>query len=105
MTREASCARLREQGIPAGPGYAILLDWQPLFANVAFDRIATAYDPGYAPTQYGTLDLPNCQVVCDEVVWLPQNVLLGDGRDMEQIVAAVQQIRHEVDRHGSAPDR
>jgi dTDP-4-amino-4,6-dideoxygalactose transaminase len=101
LSRESFCAGLRAEGIPAGPGYQVPLDRQPVLADRAFDTKATGYDPDYAPTRYGSLDLPASQVVCDEAVWLPQTVLLGDERDMQDVVDAVRKVREAVDRNGA----
>jgi hypothetical protein len=40
-------------------------------------------------------------MICDGVVWLPQTVLLGDERDMKDVVAAVLKIRRAIDQRGS----
>ena len=61
-----------------------------------------AYQGVFPAHTFGELDLPVCQAVCDEVVWLPQTVLLGDERDMQDIVTAVQKVRDAVDRDGVA---
>ena len=100
LSRADFCATMQAEGIPVGPGYPLPLNTQPLFTEQAFDRIATGYDPGYAPTQFERLDLPNCQAICDDVVWISQSVLLGNERDMDDIVTAVQKVREAVDRNG-----
>jgi dTDP-4-amino-4,6-dideoxygalactose transaminase len=101
LTRAAFVEALRAEGIPCGPGYSVPLNRQPLFTERAFDVRATGWDPNHAPTRFESLDLPSTQVICDEVVMMPQSVLLGDERDMEDIVTAVQKIRAAVDRDGS----
>jgi len=100
LTRREFTGALQAEGIPAGPGYPVPLNQQPLFTEQQFDTRATGYDPTYGPTRFDRLDLPHCQTVCDEVVWIPQTALLGDEQDMNDIVTAVQKIRDAVTRDG-----
>jgi dTDP-4-amino-4,6-dideoxygalactose transaminase len=102
LSRDAFVALLQAEGIPCSSGYAIPLDRQPVFANRAFDVKATGWDASYGPTRYGELHLPVTATICDEIVWIPQNVLLGEETDMDDVVAAVEKIRHAIDRSGSA---
>ncbi len=100
MSREAFVRALNAEGIPASSGYPVPLYRQPLFEELAFDTRATGYDPAYGPTQYGRLELPQCERACRETVWLPQNVLLGDESDLADITSAVRKVQ-EAARHGS----
>jgi dTDP-4-amino-4,6-dideoxygalactose transaminase len=105
LTRHEFVALLQAEGIPSSSGYVVPLDRQPVFAQQAFDVKATGWDAAYGPTRYGQLDLPVTQLICDEVVWIPQNVLLGEETDMDDVVAAVEKIRSAVDRKGAAAIR
>ncbi|MGI8483438.1 MAG: DegT/DnrJ/EryC1/StrS family aminotransferase [Thermomicrobiales bacterium] len=100
LSRADFTEALRAEGIPAGTGYPMPLNKQPIFTEQHFDVRATGYNPAYAPTQYDRLDLPNCQTACDDVVWIPQTVLLGDERDMNDVVAAVQKVHDAVEKDG-----
>ncbi len=102
LTRDEFVTVLQAEGIPSSSGYVIPLDRQPVFANQAFDVQATGWESGRESTHYGDRHLPMTQLICDEVVWIPQNVLLGEERDMDDIVAAVEKIRDAVDRRGAA---
>lgn len=95
MTRDEFAAALRAEGIPCGAGYSLPLNQQPVFRNRAFDTAASGYDPANPATQFEHLDLPNTQVVCDEGIFIPQQVLLGDEADMQDIVTAIQKVRSE----------
>lgn len=101
LSRRDFCTLVGAEGIPIAPGYTVPLNRQPVFANHAFDKRATGYDPGYAATQYGRLDLPACQLVCDEADWIPQTVLLGTERDMGDVVTAIRKVREAVNRLGA----
>lgn len=105
LTRHEFVALLQAEGIPSSSGYVVPLDRQPVLAQQAFDVKATGWDSAYGPTRYGELHLPVTQGVCDEVVWIPQNVLLGAETDMDDVVAAVEKIRAAVDRQGAAAIR
>jgi len=102
VAREEFATLLRAEGIPAGPGYPIPLNLQPIFVDRAFDVQATRFDPNYAPTQFERLELPVSQIICDKVIWIPQTVLLGDENDMNDVVQAVQKIQQEISRRGRA---
>lgn len=102
LTRDEFVSLLQAEGIPCSSGYAIPLDRQPVFMQQAFDVRATGWDAAYGLTRYGQLELPVTQLICDEVVWIPQNVLLADETDMEDVVTAVEKIRHAIDTQDAA---
>jgi len=83
---------LRAEGIPASPGYSLPLYKQPVFRNQNFgiyqSKILSAIN-------YGSMNLPVTEKACNsEAVWLTQNVLLGNQRDMDDIIHAVAKICH-----------
>lgn len=102
LTRDDFVRLLQAEGIPSSSGYVIPLDRQPVFASRTFDTNATGWTASNNLTRYGNAHLPVTQLICDEVVWIPQNVLLGAEADMDDIVAAVEKIRDVVDRRGAA---
>ncbi|MGC4189982.1 MAG: DegT/DnrJ/EryC1/StrS family aminotransferase [Thermomicrobiales bacterium] len=102
LPRDAFIAALNAEGIPCGPGYPMPLNRQPLFVDRAFDTRATGYDATYAPTRFEALDVPVTETMCNEVVLLPQSLLLADGRDMADVIQAVKKIGAIVNRHGAA---
>lgn len=93
VPRERFVEALNAEGIPASLGYGVPLDQQPVFSKLAFDTKATRYDPEYRPTQYGQHTLPAAKKLCEQAVWIPQNVLLGSDSDIAQVISAVKKIR------------
>ncbi|HHW10269.1 MAG TPA: DegT/DnrJ/EryC1/StrS family aminotransferase [Firmicutes bacterium] len=83
------------EGIPVTPGYS-LLNKQEVFSVVQRERTY-----GFAAYP-GTIDymgshLPVAQKLADEEgCWMPQNVLLGNEEDMEDIVRAVRKIKEHL---------
>ncbi|MGB3328875.1 MAG: DegT/DnrJ/EryC1/StrS family aminotransferase [Thermomicrobiales bacterium] len=102
LTRADFLEALKAEGIPCGSGYPVPLNRQPLFLNRAFDTVATGYDPARAATRFEALHLPVTDAVCREGILLPQALLLGDAKDMDDVIAAVAKIREVVDRCGAA---
>lgn len=102
LTRADFVRLLQAEGIPSSGGYVVPLDRQPVFANQTFDVRATGWNADNPRTRYGDQHLPATQMICDEVVWIPQNVLLGEEGDMDDIVTAVEKIRDTIDREGAA---
>ena len=47
---------------------------------------------------YSKVLSPNAEQACKEAVWLSHNLLLGNEKDMEDIVKAIKKIRENVDR-------
>lgn len=81
LPRERFLEALRAEGIPASPGYQ-----EPLHRVAAVQRAIRA--SGVA--SWSPPSLPVAERACaSEGVWLPQNVLLGDRADMEDVVAAI----------------
>lgn len=85
---------LREEGIPASPGYAMPLYRQPVFLNKAFGPRGKSVDWA---VDYAAVRCPEAEKACyDEAVWLTQNVLLGTLEDMADIIAAVKKIQDQA---------
>jgi dTDP-4-amino-4,6-dideoxygalactose transaminase len=81
---------LQKEGILCSAGYPIPLYKQPLFAERNFGP----YAPAAKKIKFGSLSCPNCETACyDEAVWLPQSVMLGSKKDMDDIVRAIRKIQ------------
>ncbi len=78
---------LNAEGIPCGYGY-IELNKQPIFKNTKIKQILTQ------DINYYSLKLPETERACRETVWIPQNVLLGEEKDIEIIAKAVLKIQN-----------
>jgi len=88
-THSESIAALRAEGIPCSSGYI------PLYREGIFARLSH-HDGHWRQTapapDYTALNLPVCEQVCRDTVWLPQTLLLADRSDMEDIAAAIVKI-------------
>lgn len=87
--RAAVLEALQAEGIPCSGGYAFSLPHQPLFRN-------RAYGP-YVPGQSGQpparpAACPRSDRVCEQAIWLGQNLLLGPRTDMDDIVRAFEKV-------------
>lgn len=91
LTREKFIEALSAEGIPCSPGYVCLYK-QPALSKDYVKKIAGNDTP------YGELYLENAEAACyKEGVWLMQNILLGDRRDMDEIADAIIKIQENVD--------
>jgi dTDP-4-amino-4,6-dideoxygalactose transaminase len=87
--RNAIVQALDAEGIPCSAGYGFSLPRQPLFRNKAFGP--------YLTTEAATLDYAkaNCPVsdrLCEQSIWLGQELLLGSRDDMEDIARAFEKV-------------
>jgi dTDP-4-amino-4,6-dideoxygalactose transaminase len=81
---------LRKEGIPCSPGYPEPLYKQPLFTDHNFGSFAAAA----RKIKYRSLSCPHCELACsDEAIWLPQAVMLGTRKDMNDIIAAIRKVQ------------
>ena len=86
---------LRQEGIPASPGYALPLYRQPVFLNRAFGPHGKNV---HLPVDYSSFHCPETEKACEtEAIWLTQNVLLGERRDMDDIIGALEKIANHAD--------
>ncbi len=73
---------LSAEGIPCSIGYRSPLSEEPGMAHVAEKY----------PHLIRSLSCPNAESVCEQSVWLFQNLLLGSESDMNQVVDAISKI-------------
>jgi dTDP-4-amino-4,6-dideoxygalactose transaminase len=89
-------AMLRAEGIPCSAGYV------PLNHSPAIRRALAEQAGAIGPWDGETANLPElaaCPVaedLCQRTIWLPQNVLLGDHEDMDDIAAAMRKIQRAL---------
>lgn len=81
-SRQEFVNALSAEGIPCSIGYRSPLSEEPGMAHVA-DKY---------PHLIRQLPCPNAELVCEQSVWLFQNMLLGSESDMDQIVEAISKI-------------
>jgi len=94
--RERIIEASNQAGVPVSAGW-----YRPLFRNEVFQNahIGPAHgirsplaDKG---VDYTTTDCPVCEQVCQDAIWIPQNVLLGDSGDVE---AAAGVLKHLIEQ-------
>ena len=81
-TRQEFVNALSAEGIPCSIGYRSPLSQEPGMAH-----IGEKY-----PHLIRTLPCPNTELVCNQSVWLFQNLLLSSKSDMDQVVEAITKI-------------
>ena len=94
--RAAVLKALSAEGIPCSGGYGFSLHRQPLFRNNAFGPYlpAAATRLDYTKTQ-----CPSSDLLCEQAIWLGQNLFLGSRDDIEDIAHAFEKVyehRHEL---------
>ena len=92
---------LRAEGITdLHAGYSLPAYRQPVMLAKNFGLAKPPFLNGSqaAVPDYASVSCPVTEHLCDnEALWLRQNVLLGEGRDMDDIVAAVDKIQRHLD--------
>ena len=81
-SRQEFVNALSAEGIPCSIGYRSPLSQEPGMAHVAKKY----------PHLIRSLPCPNAELVCEQSVWLFQNLLLGSESDMDQVVEAISKI-------------
>ena len=81
-SRQAFVDALSAEGVPCSIGYRSPLSGEPGMAHVTQKY----------PHLIRSLPCPNAASVCEQSVWLFQNLLLGSETDMDQIVEAITKI-------------
>ena len=88
-------AALQAEGIPASIGYPV-----PLYQTDLF-RYGLQQEPCFKDfyreeLDYSGYSCPSAEKACREALWLPQNVLLGSKKDMDDIAAAILKIKENL---------
>ncbi len=82
-SRDEFISALRAEGIPCTPGYQ-----RPLTDEGSLKTTMDKY-----PQLIRRLPCPEVEKICQESVWLTQNILLGTQTDMDDILKAVEKIK------------
>lgn len=85
IPKELFIYALQAEGIPAYPGISL-----PLYRTEAFHEMALP--PGHEARTYGEIHHPGTEAACAQTVWLSQNVLLGERKDVEDVAAAIGKV-------------
>ncbi len=95
LPREQFLKALRAEGIPCSPGYAPL-NKEPFLKATLHSR---AFRYIYSAKEIAQLEernqCPENDRLCQEAVWLTQNMLLGTKQDMDQIAEAIRKIQKQ----------
>jgi hypothetical protein len=87
--RNAILKALDAEGIPCSGGYGFSLPRQPLFRNKAFGPYLSGVA---AKLDYTKTNCPVSDLVCEQSIWLGQELLLGSRDDIEDIARAFEKI-------------
>ena len=94
-------AALRAEGIPdLHAGYSLPAYRQPVMLAKNFGLAKPPFLNGSqaAVPDYASVTCPVTEYLCDhEALWLRQNVLLGERRDMDDLVAAMDKVQRHLD--------
>ncbi len=94
--RNAVVKALDAEGIPCSTGYGLSLPNQPLFRHKAFGPYLAG---AAARLDYTKTRCPASDLLCDQAIWLGQNLFLGSRDDMEDVAYAFEKVyehRHEL---------
>lgn len=101
LPRETFVEALKAEGVPVGLGYARPLQDYPLLADIPDSM------PGGHPftsgcykgsVDYSTLETPVTERLCkQESLTLPSNVFLGPRSDVDDVIAALEKVRNNVE--------
>lgn len=94
LSRDRVIEALQAEGLPAKPSYPY-----PLYRNSLFRKesgLLARYQGWHAPQDYQNLLLPEAERVCRDGIWLNHQVLLGDEKDVDDILLAVEKIQQHA---------
>jgi dTDP-4-amino-4,6-dideoxygalactose transaminase len=100
LERQPFIRALTAEGLPCSGGYKVMHTQE--FMRDAFN--SRVYKGFYSKdmldfNQYKQRSqCPENELLCQEAVWLPQNVLLGTKEDMEKIVSVIKNIANNADK-------
>jgi len=93
LSRDTYLKALQAEGIPSQAGYVPLYNEgfiQDAFQSTTFQR---GYNPKRLEEYPGNIHCPNTEFACNsESIWIPQNVLLGETKDMDDVVNAFEKV-------------
>lgn len=100
LPREVFLRALRAEGIPCTTMYFDRLNHQPFLENTLASRTFRRIFPEQRLRQYREANVcPNNDLLAQQGLWLPQTLLLGESRDMDEIAEAfakIQRLRSQL---------
>jgi dTDP-4-amino-4,6-dideoxygalactose transaminase len=91
VSRDVAIKALQAEGIPVLPTYPFPLYRNPLFRGEQLPRCGCG--GGKARQAYESLYLEQAERVCEDGLWLEQNVFLGNRSDIDDVLAAFEKIQ------------
>ncbi|MGH9648180.1 MAG: DegT/DnrJ/EryC1/StrS family aminotransferase [Bryobacteraceae bacterium] len=92
IDRNTIAEALRAEGVPAGSPYAYAIHSNPVFQEKNFRWV-----PGVEHLDYSHVDCPVSEQLARNTIFLPQYIFLGSDEDVDDVVTALQKIRHYAD--------
>jgi len=100
LSRDRFIKALKAEGVPCSPGYKEL-NKMPFLENAFnsrfFRKFYTEDELNYKKYMAENQCPANEKLCNEEAVWIPQNVLLGSSKDMNNIASAIEKIRKNTD--------
>ena len=93
ISRDRFIEALNAEGVPCSKGW-----YRPLYQNGVFQNATIGPAHGIIAPLAGTgadyrkTSCPVCEQVCRDAVWIPQNVLLADEKDIRLVAQAVRKV-------------
>lgn len=97
LSRAKFLAALSAEKVPASPGYQPLNQDPFIARTVRSPKFQRAFSERRIADWTERNTCPENNILCEEAVWLSQNVLLAERAAMEQIVNAIQKIQKHSD--------
>ena len=94
LSRSKFIAALKSEGVPCYDGYRPL-NKMPFLKNTLESKFYRKFYPSAKLDYNRYMEANHCPLndqLCEEAIWIPQNVLLGDTNDMKQIGVAISKI-------------
>ncbi|MEO7147665.1 MAG: DegT/DnrJ/EryC1/StrS family aminotransferase [Terrimesophilobacter sp.] len=92
MSRDEFLAAMNAEGIPMSGGYVSPVNQQPLFVNRSFDVDAIADSNDDPRLEFAIGRTPISVSLCENVVWIPQRVLLAGDKGLDAVVEAAHKV-------------
>jgi dTDP-4-amino-4,6-dideoxygalactose transaminase len=92
---------LRAEGVPCSGGYS-QLNKMPFLENAFNSRFFRKIYPADRLDYNAYLERNSCprneKLCTEQAVWIPQNVMLGTRKDMDNIASAIEKVRNNTDK-------
>jgi len=93
IDRDTFIKAVQAEGIPVRLGYITEpLNKHRIFQNSRIPKCPLGCKYYNGEIDYSKLHLPVAEQACDESVWIPQNVLLGTRKDMDDVIHAIEKV-------------